>query len=158
MENVVTAAKAEFDRAKGRLIRALETTPDDKINWTPAGTARTPVQLVVHGGIGTSLVLGMLQEKPFAYAGTSDFDSKSRLAEKEYNTREQALAFLESTSGEFFAWLDTLTPEQVASTAETPFGPWPVAVAITFPADHLRNHAGQIEYIQTILGDHDWHL
>jgi len=158
MENAVTAAKAEFDRAKGRITAALATTPDDKINWSPAATARTPVQLVAHAALGTVLVHDMLQSKPFGYASPADYDAKTRIAEKEYTTRDQALGVLEQTSTAYFAWLDTLTPELVASTIQLPFGAYPMAAAITFPADHLRNHAGQIEYLQTTWGDTDWHL
>ena len=33
-----------------------------------------------------------------------------------------------------------------------------MSVAITLPADHMRGHIAQIEYIQTIWGDYDWHV
>jgi hypothetical protein len=33
-----------------------------------------------------------------------------------------------------------------------------MAMAITFPADHMRGHTAQIDYLQTIWGDHDWHM
>ena len=43
---------------------------------------------------------------------------------------------------------------------DMPFGlePMPVAVVITFPTFHTRSHIPQIEYIQTIYGDRDWHM
>ena len=158
MNETVTQAKAEFNRAKGRLTHALETTPDDKINWSPSPTARTPIQIVAHAGMGTTLVQGMLQTGAFPYASPADYDAATRKAEKAYTTRAGALELLEQTSGTFFAYLDTLTPEQLASTIDLPFGSFPLAAAITFPADHLRNHGGQLDYLQTVWGDTDWHM
>lgn len=158
MNDIVTQAKAEFTRAKERMARALATTPDDKINWSPSSTARTPIQLVAHASMATSLLQDMLQAKPFPYGSVAEFDAGTRKMEKEYTTRAHALGILEQTSTEYFTWLDALTPEQLASTVETFFGPFEMAAAITFAADQMRGHAGQIDYLQTVWGDTDWHL
>jgi hypothetical protein len=158
MDTIITEAKAEFVRAKDRIIRALATTPDDKINWSPAPTARTPVQQVAHSAMSISGIQGMLVGKPFGYANVAELDTALRKAEKEFTSRDQVVALLEQESATYLAWLDTLTPEQVASTVQLPFGPFPMAAAITFPADHIRNHAAQIDYLQTIWGDHDWYM
>jgi hypothetical protein len=158
MENIITEAKAEFVRAKERMIRVLTTTPDDKINWSPGPCARTPLQQVAHGAMSIPGIQGMLVGKPFPYADIVEADAAWRAAEKEFTTREQVLGLLEQGSTEYLAWLDTLTSEQLASTLQLPFGAFPMAAAITFPADHLRNHAAQMDYIQTLYGDRDWHL
>jgi hypothetical protein len=158
MEDIISQAKAEFIRSKERMARTLATTPDDKINASPSPTARTPIQLVAHGALGISGIQGMLVGKPFPYASVAEADTAFRNAEKEYTTREQVLGLLEQNSAEYLTWLDTLTPEQLGSTLQTSVGSFPMAAAITFPADHLRGHAAQIDYLQTIYGDHDWHM
>ena len=159
MEDTLSQTKAEFLRAKGRLAHALATTPDDKINWAPSPTARTPLQQVAHGAMAIADIQDMLTGKPFPYAGPAEFDRALRSAEKEFTTREQVLSLLEQTSAAYLAWLDTLTPEQFAATLQMPFGPpVPMAVAMTFPAYHLVGHIAQMDYIQTIYGDHDWHI
>ena len=157
MEQVVNDAKAEFTRAKDRLAKALNTTPDDKAGWSPSPTARTPIEVVAHAASGTMGIHAMMTGK-MEPVNPADMDSMSREIEKGFTTKQQALDHLEKTSGEYVAWLDTLTAEQVAATVDSPFGSFPVASAITFPADHLRGHAAQIEYIQTIYGDRDWHF
>lgn len=81
-----------------------------------------------------------------------------RAAEKEFTTRQQVLSLLEQTSAEYLAWLDTPTPEHLASTVHLPFGPMPMAAGITLPAQHLSGHVAQMDYIQTIYGDRDWHM
>jgi hypothetical protein len=154
MNTIISDAKAEFLRAKGRLEIDINNTPDDKVGWTPSATARTPIQIVAHGAMGTQSLNEWLAGKPFPFANMTEMDAAFRLAEKEYKTREAALNLLEQTTSEYVSWLESLTPEQVGSTVEMPFGAVPMAVAITFAADHLRGHACQLEYIQTIYGDY----
>lgn len=156
--DVVTEAKAEFTRAKERIARDLATTPDERINWSPSSTCRTPIQQVAHAAMSIPGIQGMLIGKPFPFSSIDAMDSELRALEQPYTTREQVTELLDKNSADYLAWLDSLTPEQVASTVELPFGPFPMAAAITFAADHIRNHAAQIEYMQTIYGDRDWHL
>jgi hypothetical protein len=158
MEDVVSQAKAEFTRAQDRIAKCLANTPDDKLNWSPSATSRTPIELVAHAALSSTGICGMLAGKPFPYSSIEDIDVHSREAEKGFSTREQALGLLEKTSGEYLTWLDTLTPEQVGGTVTLPFGEVPMAAAITFAADHIRGHAAQIDYLQTIYGDRSWHL
>lgn len=158
MEETITQAKAEFLRSKEQLLSSLATTPDDKLNWSPATTARTPLQLAAHAASAVSGIVRMLNGEPFPYAGTGEFDASMRLAEQEYTTREQVLALMEQNSAQYLTWIDALSPEQVSSTVTIPFGPMPMAVGVTLPADHIRYHAAQLNYLQTICGDRDWHM
>src|SRR5450432_3489962 len=100
MNDTISQAKAEFTRAKDRMVRALATTPDDRINWSPSSTARTPLQQVAHAALATTGIQGMLIGKPFPYASIAEADAAWRAAEKEVATREQALGLLEKTSAE----------------------------------------------------------
>lgn len=159
MEDIIASTKTEFLRAKDQMAHALATTPDDKLNWSPSATARTPIQQVAHGANAISGIQGMLAGKPFPFTNLSEFDAAMRAEEKEFSTRDAVLSLLEQNSAEYLAWLDMLTPEQLASMVQLPFGPaLPTSVCITFAADHLRHHVAQMGYIQTIYGDHDWHM
>jgi hypothetical protein len=158
MGDVVAEAIAEFGRAKDRIATALTTTPDDKLGWSPSPTARTPVQIAAHAALSIAGMSDMLHGKPFPFGDLAEVDKAFRQAEKAYTTREQALALLEKNSAEYVAWMEGLTSAQIEATIDLPFGPIPMSVAITFVADHLRGHAAQIEYLQTVLGDYDWHM
>ena len=96
--------------------------------------------------------------KPFPFASMAEMDATFRAEEETVKTKEQALALLEETSDAYLKWLDTVTPEQIASTVQFPMGVMPMAVAITFAADHMRSNAAQLDYLQTIVGDLDWHM
>jgi len=157
-EDIVTQAKAEYLRAKARLLVAFNTTPDDKLNWSPSASARTPVELVAHSASAVTLIQSVICGEPWPYASLTEADAAFRAADKPFKTREQATRYLEESSNNFITWLDSLTPEQVTSTIHIIFGSFPLGVAVTFAADHMRGHTAQLEYIQTIWGDYDWHV
>ena len=158
MNDIISAAKAEFSKAQARMTQCLVATPDEKVNWSPSPTSRTPIQLVAHAAMGTQGMSGVLQGHPFPFADFAEMDVTMRANEKLITSREAALALLESTSKDFLAWLDTLTAEQLTESAQSPFPPIPLASAITFAADHIRGHSAQFEYLQTIYGDMEFRM
>ena len=158
MEDIISQAKAEFTRAKDRLAKDLATTPDDRINWSPSPSARTPIQQVAHVALSIPGIQRMLTGHMVDMSSIATLDAQWRAAEKAFTTREEVLTLLDKNSADYLAWLDTLTPEQIGSTLNLPMGAWPMAQAMTWVADHIRCHSSQIEYIQTIYGDFDWHM
>ena len=160
MEDTISQAKAEFIRAKDDLARALATTPDDRINWSPSPTSRTPVQIVAHAAAAVKNIHNFLTGQPFGFDNAADADRSFREWEQRFTTREQVNSLLDQSSGAFVAWLDTVTQEQLAEMIELPFGlgSAPRSAALAFAAAHTRSHVPQIEYIQTIYGDRDWHM
>lgn len=151
-------AKAEFNRAKDRITRCLATTPDDKVNWSPSPTSRTPNQQVGHVASSINGMKDWFTGRPFPFESMAALDDACREEEKGYTSREQVLDLLDRNSAGYCDWLDSLTPEFLDSELDTGFGKFPMRSAITWPADHMRGHAAQIEYMQTIYGDRDWHM
>jgi hypothetical protein len=158
MEGVVNAAKAELANAKKRMEKVLAATPDDKINWSPGPNARTPVQVVAHAALSVTGIQGMLEGKPFPWANIEEADRAWRVDEAKFTSREQVVELLNKNVDTYFAWLDSLSAEQLASEVRAPMGTFPLSTAITFPAFHLSTHTAQLDYIQTILGDRDMHF
>ncbi len=159
MNATIKEAKAEFDRAKDGIARALAATPDDKINWSPSATARTPLQLVYHAGHGTAGMVGFFSgEMGEGGFDPAAIDDMCRAAEAGATSREAALEQLEKGAATYHAWVDGLTEEQFARPFQTPMGERSMADVITFPADHIRGHTAQLNYIQTVYGDRGWHM
>jgi len=95
--------------------------------------------------------------EPMPKLSPAEFDKIHLENDKPFKTREQVVAHLEAESSAFLAWLDQLTDGDLANTWESPFGPVPMALAITFPIRHTDGHISQLEYLQTIYGDRVWH-
>src|SRR5262249_62290749 len=122
MRDAIDQAKVDFTRAKEQLAHAFETTPDDRINWSPAPTARTPVQQVAHCADALRNIHRMLQGQQFAVPNSAEADLSFREWEKRFSTREQVLELLERHSSEYVSWLDTLTTDRLDSSIPLPFG------------------------------------
>ncbi len=155
---LIEETKADFIRNKDGILKNLATTPDDRINWSPSPTARTPLQVVAHSALALGGFHGMLMGAAFPWENIAQADAEWRESEKKYTTRQEVIDLLEENSANYLAWLDTLTTEQLGQPFHTPFGEVPYSVAITFMGNHLFGHASQIQYIQTVYGDLDWHL
>ena len=82
MNDTIEAAKAELLRAKDRIKRALATTPDDKINWSPAPSARTAVQQVAHAAISIPGLQDWLSGKPFPFASVAELTRRNRSSDE----------------------------------------------------------------------------
>lgn len=160
LTQVVEEAKTSFVQAKDRLVHGLATTPDDRINWSPAPSARTPIQLVAHAANSVKHIHNMLDGRVFPIPTTAEAETFHRDSEKPYTTREAVLELLETNGSAYLEWLDGMTQAQLESTVEMPFklGFAPVPVGIAAQAQHMNWHAAQIDYIQTIYGDQDWHI
>jgi hypothetical protein len=160
MQEIINHAKAGFLQEQERITRALANTPDERVNWSPSPSARSIAQQVAHAGQAVNYIQTQMSGQPFEYPTPVEADAHFREFEQQFTTREKALEFLEANCAAYVAWLDALTPEQFAGNMALPFklGEAPIAMAISFPADHMRWHISQIEYIQTIYGDRDWYL
>lgn len=153
-------AKAEFLHAKEGMIKALNTTPDERINWAPSPTARTPIQQVAHSAASIGHITGMLRGNPFAVPTPEEADKGFREWEQQFTNRDEVLELLNQNSDAFVTWLDSVTPEQLNTLVTLPFslGTAPIQAMLSAPTLHTRFHTAQIEYMQTIYGDQDWHL
>ncbi len=153
-------AKNNLLQAKARLERAFEHVPEDRLNWSPSPTSRTPIEQVVHAADAIGNIHGWLTGSPFGPKNSTEADRHFREVESRIKTREEALALLEDKSQAFTNWLDAATQEDLDRMATAPFGlgQFPVSFAIQFPALHTTDHAAQMEYMHTIYGDRDWHM
>lgn len=160
MNDPIQSAKGDFLQAKAGLLHALSTTPDERLNWSPSPTARSPLHQVVHAAESIRNIHGFLDGRTFDVPTPEEADQGFREFERSFSRRDEAVGLFESRADAFVAWLDALGAERLGSLVTTPFGMGavPTEVAITFPALHTRWHQAQIDYIQTIYGDLDWHM
>lgn len=158
-QDQIATAAADFRQARAILERSLETTPDDRIAWSPAPTARTPLELVAHAADSVRHLHNTFRGIKFGPPTSAEGDRSFREWEAGFTTREAALDVLETNSGAYLEWLEALPPEELATLVEFPYsiGSLPIGLGITFVPRHTLWHAAQIDYIQTIYGDRDWH-
>ncbi|HRI42770.1 MAG TPA: DinB family protein [Fimbriimonadaceae bacterium] len=156
----VRQAKAEFRQAQAGLLRALRSTAEDRLGWSPSPSARSPIEIGAHAAIAVEAMLGNLDDSPFPLPAPADADAWFREEERRYATLELVAQLLETNGAAYENWLDALDEPRLSADIALPFGmgSCPRRVAIGFMPMHLNWHTAQIEYIQTIYGDRDTHF
>jgi hypothetical protein len=156
----IQQCRSGFLQAKDQLLSIFAEVPDDRINWSPAATARTPVELVAHAACAVEKMHDMMDGRTFAEPTSAVADVYFREMESGFKTREEVTDLLTKNSDAFIAWLGALPAERVNDEITFPFGlgKGTMGGALPFMADHIRWHAAQLEYLQTAYGDRNWHL
>lgn len=154
---------AAFD-AKAHLRKATETgakyianninaIAEDKRNEVPAGNARSPLYIVAEAasvnGMVAKMLTGETMERP------SSEQTEAYL--KTFDTAEKALAFLTKETDSLLAAIDALDESTLGDIIPTPIGERTRFGLAEIPMWHMSYHDGQLNYIQTMLGDKEMH-
>jgi hypothetical protein len=159
-KETIDHAKAAFLQAKSQLSCALANVSEERLNWSPSPSARTPIQIVAHCATAIKYIHQQMDGTPFNHKTTAEADAAFRAEESAFQSREQALEYLETVSASYLAFLGTLTDERLDATEALPFGlgVLPVREWLGAAPGHTQGHVAQLEYLQTINGDRDWRL
>ncbi len=134
--------------AQARMLATFEAVPDERLNWSPAPGAKTPMQILSHCVHANQEVTRVL---------TGDITEAVRDFTFLIDSRDDALRQLDESVDAFQSALDAMTPELFESVAMSPDGPSPVSEWMHFLGWHLAEHAGQIDYLQTCWDDQESH-
>lgn len=140
----------QIDWATKNLAYNLDFIPDDKLNWKPAPTALSALEIVGH-------LLGVIQ------FFQSSIDNPAQTAAPTGDgaapaSRDEAKTKLVAAGEEYAHWLASLSPEKLAEQVELPFGTFPVGFVVSMVVTDAVHHHGQIAYIQSLLGDSEPHF
>lgn len=136
-----------FNNAMGRqLVVAAKYVPADKYNWSPGGAARTAAQILLECAGGNHMLAAIIRgEKP---------------AQRDPGVTPEALTFgkakelLEASFAVLDAAIDSVADKDLTGMITLPWGAtMPLEGVIFLPGTHMQYHNGQLNYIQTILGD-----
>ncbi|MBM3500571.1 MAG: DinB family protein [Armatimonadetes bacterium] len=158
MSEPAQQAKTFANNGKEALLKTFACVPEDKLNWQPAGTAKTALQIAAHAAVPNPLFAALIRGEGFPKASAEEVFAQQAAAEAALTTRQQVVELIERSTVEVEAALDALTPELMATTIETPFLTAPMTFFMTLPGLHLYTHASQIDYLQTIWGDMEFHM
>lgn len=150
----------ELDQVVGRLQILIDKTPDDRLFWKPAPTGRSIGEIGAHCAEALHNILGQLQGTPYAVPTYQEADASFRKNDAQVQSRTELLRRIEAGRAEYVAYLQTLDDADLAQMRTLPFGlgEAPLSFFITAGKMHTNSHVYQIEYIQTLYGDHDWYL
>ena len=144
---------------KDRLLKTLSFVSDDKLTWSPEPTSKCALRIAAHCGISNRMFVAIIKRTPFPEDfSMADALAQGKLDEEKIETREQAIALIESSTAAVIEALEAVSPEDVHSDVVTPVFTAPLMFFMNLPGRHMDNHASQIDYIQTCWGDLEWHM
>ncbi|HEX8553029.1 MAG TPA: DinB family protein [Abditibacteriaceae bacterium] len=124
----------------------LDFVPDDKLNWKPAPTAGSALEITHHAAGAIRMLQAMM-------AGTTPTELPVP------QTRDEAKEQVQSAAAEYATWVRTVKTEDLERIIDTGFaGKLPLGYLATFPGIDFIHHHGQIAYIQMLLGDTESHF
>jgi hypothetical protein len=153
----VEACKKNLHMNVHRLKTTFDFVPDEKLDFKPAETCKSPVQIIAHCAVSNYNFINIIKNS-FPAGDPKELFAESKRRELALTTKEAALAALDESVTAVEAALDTVHDENIYGDIPTPFFTAPMMFWMYLPARHMDNHASQIDYIQTIWGDMDWHM
>lgn len=157
---LIQTAKDKLNQARDRMLSLLAETPDDKLNWKPSPTSRSILEIVAHSAHALNNIRVQMDGTPFPIPTSAQANAEFLIHDQAFKTREEAEQYLVDACQKHNAFLDTLKENDLGRLERMPFGLGEAPLSVFIPAGftHTRAHIAQIEYIQTMYGDLDWHF
>lgn len=150
----VENAKTATERAKTDLLKTFEFVPEDRLTWSPSPTARTPLWIVTHCGAANAAFAAILRGEPLPLPmDPVEAAAFIRAAGRGAEHRSEALQAIQDSTLELAQAFDTVTDAMLETSPNSPVGAFHFTVWMQVPAIHMKGHARQLDYIQTIWGD-----
>lgn len=157
MEDTIARCKRQAERAMEHFLKVLSFVPEEKLDWKPAPTAKSALEIAAHCAGYSSGFAGIIATGAFPQT-VDDFLGPIQTRIAGVSNLGQAEAMLREGTAETLLALDKVQPEWIDATIDTPIGPTPFRFFMTIPANHLINHTGQIDYLQTCWDDQEVHF
>lgn len=91
-------------------------------------------------------------------ADMSNFRDILRGMEAQVTDRQAAIQLVQDSTKTVIEAIGEITEETINTSPSSPFGPMPMAFWMTLAGMHMKAHACQMDYLQTIYGDVEDHF
>jgi hypothetical protein len=133
--------------SRSRFLYGLDRTPDDRLNWSPGGEAKTPLQLAGKTAAFLGFISHVLQNRAMP---------ENRGSQPPPPTgREEAKATLQSAFDQLAAAVESLKEGDLQQSVPMPWGETSIAEMLWSVNTVIGYHQGQLNYLQLAYGDTD---
>jgi hypothetical protein len=131
----------------------LEALPAEAYNKSFGGVARTVADFVYEAKlVNDHVAMVMRCEEPFPWP-----EDKWITAPADFRTKDEVTAGFAKSSQSLIETVEAFSVEDFDSPLPTDEGETTRAERCRFMELHLWYHSGQLNFIQTLLGDAEWH-
>ena len=158
----IVATMDSIEYSKQRAVSGMEFflrnfayVPDDRLNWSPTPTSKTPLRVAAHTAVQAGLFAEFIRDRRTpAPENVQAWLAQRDAAEIAITTREEMERVFREGTAAVVAALDTLTAEDIELSIDSGQG-WsmPMTQLMGLAGWHATLHAGQIDYLQTCWDD-----
>lgn len=152
MSNVLQNFLADSaQEAMTELKTALLSLPEDKRNWSPQGNARTALDMVAECALLNGATVSILRDRvlPAEYADMAEFSRRKAEVCQNWDSLE---SLLEENTAKVVDAIRATPDEDLAEEVSMPWGAFSLKESASYPYWNMKYHAGQINYIASMLG------
>ena len=146
-------------KSSEELLATVAATPDDKLDWRPLDEGRSVRDLFSESAYTAVGVEAMVTKPVVGVPNITEFMAGLELAKSW--TREESVEKLKSALAGLVAAVESFAPEQLAETITVEMHRGPVPISKTEWLLMLQrtfiSRFAQINYIQHLYGDHEYH-
>ncbi len=148
-----TPASRTVQRACTIFMKDLEAMPAEAFDKQFGPATRTVADIVYEVNLVNDHIGMVIRgEEPFEWP-----DDGWIKAPEDFRTKDAVIAGFKESSERILATIDALSPEELSAPLSTKEGITTRHDRSQFVALHLWYHSGQLNFIQTLLGDDAWH-
>lgn len=137
---------ALFTEKSGQeMLLTLARTPDDRLEWKPEPTARTPMDFLRECSVHCDEWAQLLE----SYVWPDQFMTRVGAI----TARDEAVLEMGGAIARLAQVIRSVPDEKLDLLLKTPWEEAPIGFWLTYAAGHTQYHTGQMNYIQTLYGD-----
>lgn len=157
--SVIDSTCIDLEQTVARMLSLLDQTPDDKADWRPSPSSRSIVEIVAHSALSLRNIRMQMEGNAFEPPNSAEANAQFLDHDRQFTGKAAARRALESASEEYIAFVRSQDANTLKRMVKLPFGlgEAPIEFFMKFGNLHTMGHIGQIEYVQTMYGDHNWH-
>ena len=154
-QDAVESAKQRAVSGMDMFLRNFSYIPDDRLNWTPTPSAKSPLRVAAHTALYASRFAKMIRDRQLPQPeNLEEWLAQRNAKEVAVASREEMIQIFQAGTQEVLEVLDSLTEADVEMNLESGQG-WsiPMRQLMVIPGWHATLHTGQIDYLQTCWDD-----
>ena len=155
MNQIVELAKLTAVQGMDMFLRNFSYVPDDKLNWSPTPTSKSPLRVAAHTAVTNANFADFIRNRKLpAGDDIPDFMARTKAAEEAITSKEEMERVFRENTQKVLDALDTLSDEDVESVLDSGQG-WDMSMKflMRLAGWHATLHLGQIDYLQTCWDD-----
>ncbi len=159
MESLVDSCKKSAVNGMEQFLKVFSFVPDDKLDWTPAPTAKSAMRIAAHTAIYPAVFAKMIRDRKLPTDDIPAFVARVNASAEALTRRTEIEGPFRMGTDEVIAALDTLTAKEIGMSLDSGLG-WsmPMTFLMSLPGIHAYTHTGQIDYLQTCWDDQEVHF